>query len=227
MTQHVERATPTASGTGRSAAQRAIVHRLGHLMMRHRDLAGTAAVFLAFFFLYRAVGLRLVGVESRFEFFGSDVDNWFGLARDAEPRHPLIPLFIAPLVPLIRYAVVGPAQEAVFLNALFGATAVALACQVFRRLLVGAVESILLTLLFGLSMNQVMAGSVPETYALSACAITGTYLLFLASLRRRGVNMLAWTTTALVALGVTVSTVPQVGVTFLLAMHTARIPRWF
>jgi hypothetical protein len=193
----------------------------------HYIIVSSVLLFAAFCALYFALGLVLVNTHPRFDFFGADMQKWFGLnmAASAKGSHPLLPLFIEPFAQLVRRLFADPHRQAVALNASFGASAVVLAYQVFLRLVRGRVESGLLALLYGLSMSQLVFGSLPESYSLAACSIIATNLLCLICLEHERLYAPAWIVVGLFSFGVTITNVAATAIAFLAACRVAKVER--
>lgn len=193
------------------------------------DLTRAIALSLAFFILYRllgtiviaATGLRGPDEPTKFELFGADIDDWLGLTWSAAFRHPLIPLFLKPFGEIVSRLVGDPVRQGILVNAGFGGTAVGLAYLVFRQLEIRVGTALLLATFYGVSMSQLVFGSLPESYAISACSIVTTFWVFLVSLRQGRLNLLRWIGAGVFSLGVAVATFPQTAVAFAFAMRSS------
>lgn len=200
----------TAEGR-REPMQLANRARTGHLV--------SVALFGGFFLLYFALGSILATLDAVYDYFGADM--WVDLDPNAEYRHMLVPIFVEPVVRVVRRLFASVPAQAAALNAAFGALAVALAFQVFLRVVRSSREATLLALLYGVSMSQMLFSSVPETYAIGASGIVATYLVFLVSLATGRLRFLPWFGVALWTVGITTSNVAQTAVAYVAAARRA------
>jgi len=169
--------------------------------------------------LYFVLGRRLAPFEDVYDFFGADM--WDDLDLGAEYRHILVPLFVSPFAALVRRLAGTVGVQAALLNAMFGALAVALAFEVFLRLVGQLRAATLLALWYGVSMSQMLFSAVPETYAIGATGIVATYLVCLASLATRRMRFLPWFGVALWTIGITTSNIAQTTVAYAAAARGA------
>jgi len=189
----------------------------------HLAYAVPLVLFSAFFLLYFALGSILAPLENVFDFFGADM--WEDPDRDGEIRHLLVPLFLEPVFLVARQVSMATHTQAAAINAAFGALAVALSYRVFLLLVGFARQAVLLSLFYGVSMSQLLFAAIPETYAIGATGITGTYLVFLVSLSAKRMRFLHWFGVGLWTIGITTSNVAQTTVAYAAAAHETDSPR--
>ncbi|MDH3284001.1 MAG: DUF6080 domain-containing protein [Acidobacteriota bacterium] len=177
-----------------------------------KTLACAPALFLGFYALYVALGTALILKYPSYEFLGMDHWEWIGKewADYHKGAHPLLMLFLQPFRLVISlFPAIHASLLAVLLNALFGAAGVSLAFLVFRAVVRRIVVAGLLAILFGLTTSQLVFGSVPESYALAACSVIFTYLVFVRSLQRRELPRPTWLLAGLLSFGVTFTNFAQ------------------
>ncbi|MBD2104072.1 hypothetical protein H6F94_24735 [Leptolyngbya sp. FACHB-261] len=110
---------------------------------------------------------------------------------------------------LLRVLTASQELAAVLLNSFFGATGVALVFLFFKNLTQKYFESLLLVGVFGMSISQLVFGSIPETYALTTCSIIASYILLLFCLQQQRVYSACWLAARLFSFGVTITNFAQ------------------
>lgn len=175
------------------------------------------AIFLSFYCLYLFLGNLITPSLPKYNFFGSDYWEWTLLKWEAYHKgsHPLILLLVVPLGFLVNSLITSTQISAVILNSFFGALAVLLSSVFFWNLTKKYLETSLLTILFGLSMSQLVFSAVPESYALASCSVIVTYIVFLISLQKQQLQLGYWLIAGLFSFGVTITNFSQTLICFI------------
>jgi hypothetical protein len=191
---------------------------------RRADLAISLGLALPLCLLYILLGEVLERTAHLYDYFGADPWTASSGALHPEPRHLLVPLFLEPPAALLTWLGLSRGDAQVGLNAAFGGLGVVLAYYLFRHLLQGRVEAILLAALFGLTMSQLLFAALPETYAVASAGLVAVFLLFARSVAARRVPEGAWFGVALFTVGITTSNLAPVAVLYVLALRASRVP---
>jgi hypothetical protein len=186
-----------------------------YLSRNRRNLLISLGLFTLFYCIYLSIGFSLIPQYQRLTWFGADhtdaIPGW--ISRNTRSfhkgSHPLLLLLITPFGSLIHSIISSSEVSVVLVNSFFGASAVFLSSIFFWRLAQKRVEMALLTIVFGLSMTQLVFGSLPETYALAACSIISTYILFLISLQDQKIYFGYWIIAGLFTFSVTITNFVQ------------------
>ncbi len=194
-----------------SSIKEEIISGKAALIRNRRILFFSWLLSLVFFGLYVVLGLELIPNFSG-NFFGADHFEWLSLkwSRFHKGSHTnrLIFLelfsFIKTFSPMISLEIL-----AILLNAFFGSLGVFLSSMVFWTLTRNYKTTVLLSLLFGLSMNHLFFSALPESRSLQACSIIPTYLLLVISLKSRRIYLGYWILAGLLSFGVAITNITQ------------------
>jgi hypothetical protein len=179
------------------------------------------SLFLAavFYLLYGTLGNLLIPnyTPNKYTFFFADQGDWVDLQWDKfhKGSHPLLLLFLAPfgilrlLSPPLPTIVI-----AVLINSFFGAGAVFTASLFFWSLTKRYLDTLLLTIFFGLSMSQLFFSTLIESYALAGWSIITSYLLFIICLKTRQLHLFYWLLAGIFSFGVTITNFAQTFICF-------------
>ncbi len=198
-----------------------------YFLTNQKAIFQSLILFLIFYFLYIIIGILLIPNYNKFAFFNIDLGEYVGIysfsfsikgvdfVRWSKGSHPLFILFLFPFS-ILRAFSPPLSQEilAVILNSFFGASAIFLASLAFWNLTKRYFETLLLTILFGLSMSQLVFSSVPGVYSLASCSIITTYILFIACLQSRRVYLGYWIFAGIFSFGVTITNFAQTLICF-------------
>ncbi|MBE9125821.1 MULTISPECIES: hypothetical protein [unclassified Coleofasciculus] len=181
-------------------------------------------IFFIFYSIYLVIGILLLKnlTLSKYVFFGADYWEWTLLKWEAYHKgsHPLILLIVVPLGYLINSLIKSTEVSGIILNSFFGALAVLLSSVFFWNLTKKYLETILLSIVFGLSMSQLVFSVVPESYTLAGCSIITTYILFLLSLQRKKLYFQYWIIIGIFSFGVTITNFIQTLICFIGVRYT-------
>ena len=174
-------------------------------------------LFSTFFALYAAVGYRLASSAAFFQGNFFEFDPYRIISNITDPStvgigmgvHPLYRLLLNPLGSLLSAFGVPPLPCVVFIDSLLGALAAVLAFLFFWITSHGQTGSFLVSLLFPLSMSQLLVSTFPETGPLAACSLIVTYLLFWLTLQMEQIPIVWWTVAGVLSFGVTTANVVQ------------------
>jgi hypothetical protein len=171
-------------------------------------------LFIIFWGLYLSLGFTLASVHAFAQsdiLFNADNMRYIQILNEgtqkAAPytKHPLLFLFLKPVVDGL-FKVTGSETTAVLLiNSAFGGLAVAIACLFFQKIGLKTFQAILYSIVLGLSASYLFFSAAPESFIVSAAAITLLYLLFLL----QPGNLLYFIPVGVFTLGVTVTNFAQ------------------
>ncbi len=187
-------------------------------------------LFVSFYIFYFTVSFSLAKTMafSRFNLlFESDVPRviqditCFSADHYRTSLHPAYVLMVNPIGSFLsKHLVHSDIITAVIINSFFGAFAVALAFIFFWLFSKACINSLLLSLLFGLSISQIFFGIVPETHSLATCSLLALYILFLVALQKKRLYFVFWVLIGVFVLCVTTTNFIQVLILFTIAiMH--------
>jgi hypothetical protein len=192
-------------------------------------------VFVLFLTLYATLARLLAGAPVYFTnnnvFFGADhlepIQDWPRLVGEFrhEGAHPLAILLLHPPAALLAWMLKSDLRGVLGLTTLCGAVSVALcyaACSLWQQ---DPVRSLAPTLVFGLSMSQLIFSSVPETYAPIGAILALTYWLLVVGLTGGRVGVGAWLAAGVLALGLLLTALIQPLVAFA-AVVGVRLRGW-
>ena len=202
------------------AALKSELFRIRELLVKYRRLWIFSLLISVFFYsLYLALGIGLIPnyAPDKFTFFFADSYKWvdWNLSEHHKGSHPLMLLyveifgflrFLSPFIPKITLAVI--------LNSFFGSSAIFFAALFFWNYTKSYFETLLITVVFGLTMSQLFFSVLLESYALSASSIVATYALFIACLRSRQPFWGYWILAGLFSFGVTITNFVQTLICF-------------
>jgi hypothetical protein len=191
------------------------------------------SLFFLFYCLYLFLGKSLVLNQKlyAFSFFGADVtdyvDDWTSIEWNLAHKgsHPLILLLTDFFGTFLYYLTKSKETSVVILNSFFGALAVFLSSIFFWIFTRKYVETAILTSVFGLSMSHLVFSTVPETYALAACSVITTYILFLVCLQNRKLLFGYWIIAGMFSFSVTITNFAQTLICFIVLVSVLRKKR--
>ena len=178
-------------------------------------------VWISFYCLYIIIGIGLLDNIEKFELFGSDYDeffDWNNLQSYHKGSHPLLLILLQPFKFVLGFFPFEKPILAVLLNSFFGASAVSLSYLFFWQQSKKYVETLILTIYFGLTMSQLAFSSIPESYSMAACSIIPTYILFFRCLQKQRIYLFLWILIGLLSFGVTITNFAQTLICFTIAV---------
>lgn len=187
-------------------------------------------LFLIFYALYLHLGVQLIPWYRKTEFFGSDyteaIRGWIDSRGKVihKGSHPLFLLLVIPLANFSKILLPIP-YSAIFLNSLFASIAVLLSSIFFFINSQSYTQTLLLAITFGLSMSQLVFGSLPESYSIACCSIVLTYILFLICIKTRNLYLAYWIVAGLLSFGVTITNFVQTLICFAATVFGLQRPR--
>lgn len=134
--------------------------------------------------------------------------------------HPIYVLLTNPGGSLLSLIVGSKMKAALMLNAFWGALGVVLAFLFFHSFSKQLMPSLLLALLFGLSMAQVLLSAIPDTASLAVCSLIFTYILFLKGLQKKEIWYKWWIVAGILSFGVTITNFAQTAICFAILVYT-------
>jgi len=141
--------------------------------------------------------------------FGADhVDALKGWVSKHKGIHPLIPLLMVPATAVFESITGSHELGLAVMSGCIGGFAVLLFFFLLR-MLIPRPPSIALSLLFGLSMNQMVFSGLPDTYILVAISIMPSFMLLQHGLRTGHIPVPLWIAAGLLAFSITISTMVQ------------------
>jgi hypothetical protein len=191
-------------------------------------MPGSIALLVAFVCLYvRSIDVHATNALWHNFVFDADIDR---IVQDAQrgqgdavfARHPLFVLTLALPASAVARLGVSSITSLRFIAAFAGGLGVAGARSLFLRITRDRIAAVLFAVLYGLAASVWLLSSIPETFALSAAAIVGLFLLHDASSVRPREHTARFTVFVLLsalAIGVTVANAIYVG---LVAAASAR-----
>lgn len=181
------------------------------------------ALFAGFALLYMSIGFKFAetpAFNSTNRIFELDVpfviDDMTFFAGDHYRTlvHPLYVLIVNPIGSSMFFIFDSKVKIAVFMNALFGSCAVVFAFVFFYIFGKDYVNAAMLALLYGVTMSQLVFGSIPETMSLATSSLLVTYLLFLIGITKRRLYFSLWIIAGVLSIGVTTTNVIQTMICF-------------
>ena len=141
--------------------------------------------------------------------FGADhVDALKGWISKHKGTHPLLPLLVVPLSKLFGMICGSYELGLAVLSGCIGGVAIVMFYSLVR-MLVPRLPSVILTLLFGFSWNQMVFSGLPDTYILVAMSIMPSFMLLVHGLRTGKVPVILWVIAGLLAFSITITTMVQ------------------
>ncbi|MEO1998410.1 MAG: hypothetical protein ABGZ17_24465 [Planctomycetaceae bacterium] len=141
--------------------------------------------------------------------FGADhVDALQGWINKHKGTHPLLPFLVVPLSAVFETIAGSYELGLAVMSGCIGGLAVLLFFAL-SRMLVPRHSSIALSVLFGLSMNQMVFSGLPDTYVLVAISIMPSFMLLKHGLRTGQVPVPLWIAAGVLAFSITITTMVQ------------------
>ena len=198
---------------------------LKNYLLKNKKLVFISLILLiGFHILYSSIGLSLASGKAFSAddlVFEIDVNRVVGDITSFSANHyrtkvhPLYVLMINPIGTFVSKIFFSNMTTAILLNSLLGSFGVVLAFMFFYLFGKNYTNSLLLALVFGLSMSQLVFGSVPDTSSLGILSLLTTYILFLVSLKRKKIYFSYWVFAGVFSLGVTTTNVVQTMICFI------------
>ena len=158
--------------------------------------------------------------------FGADhVDALRGWVGNHKGIHPLLPLVVVPLSAVFESLTGSYELGLAVMSGCIGGFAVAL-FFLMLRMLVDRVPSLGLSLLFGLSMNQMVFSGLPDSYVLVAISIMPSFMLLKYGLRTGNVPVVWWIAAGVASASITISTLVQMAVCLIVLLFVQRKSMW-
>lgn len=128
--------------------------------------------------------------------------------------HPIYVLLVNPLGSFLHLLTGTQTGAAMMINSFLGALGVSLAFTFFYLFGGPLFNSLLLALVFGLSMSQIILFASPETGSLAVVSLLLTYILFLYGLQKKQLPWKWWVFAGVLTLGVTTTNFVQTFIAF-------------
>jgi len=191
--------------------------------LKSRSLLYVPVTFALFFSMYLFISLALSKTSAFYEgsiLFELDTPRvigdmtTFNFNHYRTKVHPLYVLIMNPIGILVNKLVGSNVTTAVVINCFIGSAGVTLSFIYFWIYTNTIVDTVLLTLLFGISSSQLILSIIPDTSSLAICSLIVTYLLFSLSIKRGGSPLLLWILAGVFSLGVTTTNFVQTVICF-------------
>lgn len=158
-------------------------------------------LLIGFFSLYLSIGIffsKTSAFDEPDTLFGCDTPRVildiakFRANHERTNVHPLFVLLVNPFGVFLKLLIRSGMDSAVILNSFWGSAGAALSFLFFWLFSKNIFNSLLLSVLFGLSMSPLFFGSVPETYSLALCSLLCTHILFWVSVQKEKRSFPLW-----------------------------------
>ncbi len=188
-----------------------LFERWGAVLHRNQFEIFTATVlFFVFFILYFKIGQAyrdMPGYSSNINiFFGADhVDALKGWVPNHKGIHPLVLLVVLPISWTLGQLF--PTYESAMIVFAAGTGGVAIVCifVTARMLLERTIVAAGVAVFYGVSMSQMVFGSIPDTYELSIISLVPTYILTFLCLKKRKLYLPFWIAAGVLSFGITIT----------------------
>lgn len=200
-----------------------LVNFKASLIKNKKAILLSTGLAIGFSLLYITIGIPLIQKlllnPNIFDFLSpnpGDLHEWTSLEYNKHHKgsHPLILLLVSPWQSLLTFSPLPKEVSAVLISSFFGSFAILFAALCFWNLTKKYIETLLLTILFGLTMNQLFYSTIPESRSLQCLSIIPTYLLFIVCLQSKKLYLVYWILAGLFSFGVTITNFAQTLICF-------------
>lgn len=198
---------------------------------QRKSLLLALGLSLFFFGFYLSLGWASTSLYGKqFTFFFADAYKWVDLnwSKYHKGSHPLMLMFVEVFGFIRAFSHwIPPLKLAVVLNSFFGAFSLFLASLFFWNYTQKYVQTILLTVVLGLTTSHLLFSVFLESYGLSAASIIANYALLIICLNQRKPYWIAWIIVGVFSFGVTITNFAQTIICFgVLLFFVKKDNRW-
>lgn len=189
--------------------------RLMSLVAEHSRTMGICAALVVGFSAIYIIGGQYIKASSALDvydvLFEADpkrvVRDFTMFAADHSKTsiHPLYVLIVNPIGSMLSNLLGSNINATMLLTSCIGGINAGIAFLIFKHLIGNTVNSLLLAIIFALSMSQMFFGMLPEAHILEGLSLLTTYALFLICLKHKKIYTGLWIAAGIFTLAITIT----------------------